>query len=572
MTATFFRTITVDDYHLEEIPPDAAVVFVGNHQNQFMDAALLLGHCPRSVGFLVAQKSMKGVIGFFARLFNSIPVARPQDTAKNGPGTITFTQGSNVLTGVGTKFITLNVGKQSICPKGEDPIRVKEVVSDTELILLDIPKKSAQNVPYKIFDKMDQSQVYSEVWKRLEHGGSIGIFPEGGSHDRTELLPLKAGVALMALGAMAKSGVSVYVVPCGLNYFSGHRFRGSVLLEFGRPYRIPESLAETYKKDQRKACGELLETIKQLMETVIIHAPDRETLELMQLVRKIYQPPNVQLTTEQYISLNQRFLAGFQKYKDRPEIQLAYQEVLNYKNELANLGLKDNHIEDSHVISGLGALWLVSVRFVLCVVVLVLALPGSILNSPIMFTARRLALKHQKEALAASEVKVAGLDVVASKKVTISLVLTPPLYISYAAAVGYYYGYKAAIASFFGLFLLSGATIRFAEEGLSMFRSLLAIFKVRWIGSKITDLGNKRRKIQQTIRELVAKMGPHFAEDFEDWRIIKEDQLKDEKSAKPKVTLSGRASVPYKSNNSWDSESISDVEWREIKDIQEFMS
>lgn len=28
---------------------------------------------------------------------------------------------------------------------------------------------------------------------------SIGIFPEGGSHDRSELLPLKAGVALMAL-------------------------------------------------------------------------------------------------------------------------------------------------------------------------------------------------------------------------------------------------------------------------------------------------------------------------------------------------------------------------------------
>jgi hypothetical protein len=25
----------------------------------------------------------------------------------------------------------------------------------------------------------------------LHHGGSIGIFPEGGSHDRTDLLPLK---------------------------------------------------------------------------------------------------------------------------------------------------------------------------------------------------------------------------------------------------------------------------------------------------------------------------------------------------------------------------------------------
>jgi glycerol-3-phosphate O-acyltransferase/dihydroxyacetone phosphate acyltransferase len=54
---------------------------------------------------------------------------------------------------------------------------------------------------------------------------SIGIFPEGGSHDRTELLPLKAGVTLMALGAVDKYKVPVKIVPCGLNYFFGHKFR-----------------------------------------------------------------------------------------------------------------------------------------------------------------------------------------------------------------------------------------------------------------------------------------------------------------------------------------------------------
>jgi glycerol-3-phosphate O-acyltransferase/dihydroxyacetone phosphate acyltransferase len=54
---------------------------------------------------------------------------------------------------------------------------------------------------------------------------SIGIFPEGGSHDRTELLPLKAGVTLMALGAVEKYKVPVKIVPCGLNYFFGHKFR-----------------------------------------------------------------------------------------------------------------------------------------------------------------------------------------------------------------------------------------------------------------------------------------------------------------------------------------------------------
>jgi glycerol-3-phosphate O-acyltransferase/dihydroxyacetone phosphate acyltransferase len=49
-------------------------------------------------------------------------------------------------------------------------------------------------------------------------------------------LPLKAGVALMALGASIKYNKTVYIVPCGLKYFKGHQFRSKVILEFGRPY------------------------------------------------------------------------------------------------------------------------------------------------------------------------------------------------------------------------------------------------------------------------------------------------------------------------------------------------
>ena len=59
--------------------------------------------------------------------------------------------------------------------------------------------------------------MYAKVYKKLSDGGCIGIFPEGGSHDRTDLLPLKAGVALMALGAMAENAsCQVQIVPVSL--------------------------------------------------------------------------------------------------------------------------------------------------------------------------------------------------------------------------------------------------------------------------------------------------------------------------------------------------------------------
>lgn len=67
--------------------------------------------------------------------------------------------------------------------------------------------------------------MYTSVWNVLKNNGCVGIFPEGGSHDRTELLPLKAGVCIMALGAMAKYNSPVKIVTVGLNYFRGHKFR-----------------------------------------------------------------------------------------------------------------------------------------------------------------------------------------------------------------------------------------------------------------------------------------------------------------------------------------------------------
>ena len=44
------------------------------------------------------------------------------------------------------------------------------------------------------------------------------IIFKGGSHDRTQIIELKPGVARMALGAHAKYGTKVKILPVGLNY------------------------------------------------------------------------------------------------------------------------------------------------------------------------------------------------------------------------------------------------------------------------------------------------------------------------------------------------------------------
>lgn len=104
----------------------------------------------------------------------------------------------------------------------------------------------------------------------------------GGSHDRTDLLPLKAGVSVMALGAMANDpNVKVKIVPVGLSYFHAHRFRSRAVVEFGEAMDVPQDLIEKFKEggaQKKEAVGKLLDFIYDGLKTVTVRAPDYDTL------------------------------------------------------------------------------------------------------------------------------------------------------------------------------------------------------------------------------------------------------------------------------------------------------
>lgn len=118
----------------------------------------------------------------------------------------------------------------------------------------------------------------------------------GGSHDRSDLLPLKAGVSLMALGAMANNpDVKVKIVPVGLSYFHPHKFRSRAVVEFGSAIDVPEDYVEMFKQGgsrKREAVGKFLDLIYDGLKTVTIRAPDYETLQ----VRLTYDPLRRMLT------------------------------------------------------------------------------------------------------------------------------------------------------------------------------------------------------------------------------------------------------------------------------------
>lgn len=70
----------------------------------------------------------------------------------------------------------------------------------------------------------------------LAAGEVVGIFPEGTSHDASELQPLRTGVARIASAAHERA-IAVQIVPVALVYDDKQRFRSHALVAIGEAYR-----------------------------------------------------------------------------------------------------------------------------------------------------------------------------------------------------------------------------------------------------------------------------------------------------------------------------------------------
>lgn len=353
----YFKEIQI--IGIENVPKDGPVIFVGNHANQYIDPLSICAHSPHEISFLVAASTYRQrLMGFICKIFGAIPVERPQDIAQEGKGEIEFSNfdekdGNLTILGHGSQFTKQTVEGDTLKIKGYPDYIVGKVVSDTEMIIKskDQPKsESGAKFAYKITPKVDQSHVFQSVWDELKDGRCIGIFPEGGSHDQTDLLPLKVGVAIMALGAMSKhKDLKVSVVACGLKYFHPNKFRSRMILEFSSPFSVDSALVTEYDIDKRSACSKLLTQIENKLRGVTFTAPSFQELRSIYLARRLYLPTSKEkdYSEEEINELYKRFFKGYKQCRDEPEVQEVFKEVYEYSLNLKSLGIRDSQVFDT---------------------------------------------------------------------------------------------------------------------------------------------------------------------------------------------------------------------------------
>ena len=506
----------------------------------------------RRVSNIIAAKSMgRKFIGFMAGVMGSISVGRALDMVKPAKGKVYFPDPDRdplLIRGVDTDFEKeAQRGGLVVLPTLDGETANAEIleINGPEEIRLkkDFKSKNAMKqltgngTKFKLAPKVDQTKVYNQVFNRLEKGGCICIFPEGGSHDRTELLPLKAGVAIMALGSLAANPESnLKIVCCGMNYFHAHKFRSRAVVEFGAPIDVPRELVDMYRGgERREATRQLLEIIYNGLMAVTVQSPDYDTLMLIQAVRRLYKPKGKKLPLTKIIELNRRLAKGYEHYKNDPRIQDLKKSILDYNKQLWLLGVRDHQVEYARfsvpvvigtLIYRLGKIALLFIG----------TLPGLFLFAPVFIASKMISIKKSREALAASTVKLQGRDVVATWKLLVSMAFAPLLYTTYTVALTIW-TYKNRVQGYMPpwvplwLVVMLGymifptitfAALRIGEIGMDILKSMrpLVLCLNPTQANTFVKLRQSRENLSARVTELINTLGPEIYDDFDDARLV----------------------------------------------------
>ncbi|MEJ7599513.1 MAG: lysophospholipid acyltransferase family protein [Kofleriaceae bacterium] len=355
VTRVFFRQVEV--VGLENVPPTGAVLFAGNHPNSLIDPILIITTCGRKVHFAAKDSLFKGrIMRVLLRGLGAVPLARKVE----------------------------HDGKGVAAGATRDPSEMGKV----------------------------NDAAFEHMFGVLEHGGTIGIFPEGLSHDESHLSKLKTGAARLALGASARTHEPLTIVPCGLTFIHPKRFRSRVLVQYGTPVHIAASVAPDAVK---AVTGEIDLALRRLT----INAPDWETVRALDTVRRLYQPQEISI--EERIELSRRFNTYYSAVAKDPRVIEIMASVQAYQQKLDELGITDREL--ARDLSKLEVTGRMMRHLILVAWWLPLSVPGAPLHVPAVAFARIVGprLTPRKDVIATTKMLIGMMLVVLSYAIAVTV-------------------------------------------------------------------------------------------------------------------------------------------------------
>ncbi len=127
---------------------------------------------------------------------------------------------------------------------------------------------------YRERDRVEDLSGYNKVTfdvcnERLKAGAIICMFPEGTHRGKKQLVPLKKGVARLALNALESDMHNTCIVPVGLEYEDYYNYRKDLLVMVGDPIDLTpyENFSES---DRPKIQTDIIRSVRLGLENVMI--------------------------------------------------------------------------------------------------------------------------------------------------------------------------------------------------------------------------------------------------------------------------------------------------------------
>jgi glycerol-3-phosphate O-acyltransferase/dihydroxyacetone phosphate acyltransferase len=332
----------------------------------------------------------------------------------------------------------------------------------------------------------------------LRRGRCIALFPEGVSHNSTQLLPVKTGAARIALGAISFGGddaspagdsngrphgggaaessrlKGLKIVPVGLYYTSKTSFRSEALLRFGEPLEVSPVELDEEGEPPREAVRELSARIEAALRRVTLNTETEEQLGVMQkaerLLSSIYEGINVEIPLAARFDSLRRLASGrwAEWLSAGGGVEDLRRRVTSYEEELRRIGLAPENLSLSRH-SG----WYVFRHFLLRTALLLALAPLSLAGAALHYPAYLLC------ALAARLFPKHGVDEIApTVKIVTAIALMPLTWLVLAALAFYFWGWRAALLAFPLSILCGYVALRSFEELHEMggwFRAVLLL-------------------------------------------------------------------------------------------------
>jgi 1-acyl-sn-glycerol-3-phosphate acyltransferase len=244
-------------------------------------------------------------------------------------------------------------------------------------------------------DTSKNVETFAEVERALAAGDAVCVFPEGISHSSGRLEPLRTGAARMALGA-ERRGISIAIVPIGLNFDRKTAFRSRVTVVYGRPFSCADLLAGD---DDVAAARRLTDRFAEHMRRLLIEADPAGDAALVVRVDRLYAAARGRpADPEDRVARRRIIAAGVERLRAASPEQ--YEEILHkirrYDDRLRRFGLRDRHL-DWHVSAG-DAVWFAVREAAIGIVLVPVAVSGLVLFAVPYMATHAIARRVTREA------------------------------------------------------------------------------------------------------------------------------------------------------------------------------